>query len=167
MNDPALFDQIIIRLRTKSEVTQLLVCLEECSDKLFSSGSQNDPQQAFRELPKAVADILIVTFASEPVTPEKKVILKRQLDELSDKLRKCKSIQLTIAFQPNEDAIALFSDWIKKNVRPDLLLDLQYDKSIVGGALLISEGVFKDYSVKKNLINRFRIQREDIMGLLS
>ena len=78
----------------------------------------------------------------------------------------CKSLELTIAFQPNEETINLFSDWVKKNVEKDLLLDLHFDKGIVGGAVIISEGAYKDYSVRKKLSNRFQIQRDDILSLL-
>jgi ATP synthase delta (OSCP) subunit len=167
MNQPALFDQLISQIRTTSEAKQVLSSLEAFADTFFSSKSPAEQQQSFRQLPKAIADMLITTFATQPITPTNQITIKRQIDELSDKLRACKSIQLTIAFQPNEETVTLFSDWIKKNVKPDILIDLQFDKSIVGGAQIIAGGIFKDYSVRKNLSNRFRIQREDIMGLLS
>ncbi|HSX08609.1 MAG TPA: F0F1 ATP synthase subunit delta, partial [Candidatus Saccharimonadales bacterium] len=113
-----------------------------------------------------IADILIAKLASAAPTPESKITIKREVNELLDKLRRCKSIKLTIAFQPDDATIALYSDWIKKNVNPDILLDLQFDRSIVGGAQIISGGKYKDYSVKKNLINRFQIQRDEILKLL-
>jgi F0F1-type ATP synthase delta subunit len=163
---PALFDQITSKLRTTADVKQVLTCLETFVDTFFSAKKSADQKQIFQELPKAVADILIAAFASEPITPANQITIKRQIDELSDKLRACKSIQLTIAFQPTEETITFFSDWVKKNVSPDTLIDLQFDKSIFGGAQIIAGGVFKDYTVRKNLANRFRIQREDIMSLL-
>ncbi|HVA96346.1 MAG TPA: F0F1 ATP synthase subunit delta [Candidatus Acidoferrales bacterium] len=167
MSNSALFDQIIALLRTTSEVMQVLTCLEELTETFFSSKSAGDHQQVFRKLPKEISAILITGLASEPITPENQISIKRKIDELTDKLRTCKNIQLTIAFQPDEQTITLFSDWIKKNVSPELLIDMQFDKSIVGGAQIIAGGVFKDYTVRKSLANRFRIQRDDIMGLLN
>lgn len=167
MQQPALFDLVVAKLRTKSEVAVVLRSLEQFADTFFSAKTSYQQQQIFQNLPNQVAQILITALASVPITPENQITVKRQIDELSDKLRTCKSIQLTIAFQPDDATITLFSDWIKKNIRPDLLLDLQFDKSIVGGALLIAGGVYKDYTVRKNLSNRFQIQREDIMELLS
>jgi len=166
MTTPALFDQIASNLRVKSDVSQVLACLEEFTSTFFSSKNAEEQQQIFRTLPKATADILINVLAKEPITTQNQITIKRQVDELTDKLRSCKSIQLTIAFQPDEKTITEFSDWIKKNVREDLLIDLQYDTSIVGGVLLIAGGIYKDYSVRKNLSNRFQLQREEIMGLL-
>jgi F0F1-type ATP synthase delta subunit len=166
MQNPALFDQLISQIRTTSDANEVLASLNAFADTFFSAKSAADQQKIFNELPKAVADILIAAFATQPITPENQITIKRQIDELSDKLRACKSLQLTIAFQPTEETITFFSDWVKKNVKQDLLIDLQFDKSIVGGAQIIVGGIFKDYSVRRGLADRFRIQREDIMGLL-
>jgi hypothetical protein len=166
MQQPALYDQIITKLRTKSDLTDVVVCLEEYIATFFSRKSLEEQQLIFRKLPKEIADLFITTLASRPLTPENQISIKRQIDELVDALHRCKTIELTIAFQANEETITLFSDWVKKNIRKDLLIDFHFDKAIVGGALIIADGAYKDYSVRKNLSNRFQIQREDIMGLL-
>jgi len=166
MNDSALSEQIITKLHTIADTTQVIHCLEEFSSSSFSPTSLPEQQQIFRKLPKEIADILIAKLASVAPTPETKITTKREVNELLDKLRRCKSIKLTIAFQPDDATIALYSDWIKKNVNQDILLDLQFDRSIVGGARIIAGGKYKDYSVKKNLINRFQIQRDEILKLL-
>lgn len=167
MQNPALIDQLMSKLRLTSEITEVLNCLEEFTGTFFSAKTLEEQQLIFRALPQSIADILITAFAKESITPENQITVKRQIDELADKLRSCKSIQLTIAFQPDDATITLFSDWIKRNIRNDLLIDLKFDKSIVGGALIIAGGKYKDYSVRKNLSNRFQIQRDEILGLLS
>lgn len=166
MNSSALFDQIAATLRVKADVSAVLVCLEEFVSTFFSSKTLQEQQQIFRKLPKATADILINALAREQLTPENQISVKRKIDELTKQLRTLKSIQLTIAFQPDEATITQFSDWVKNNISKNLLIDLQFDTSIVGGTLIIAGGIYKDYSVRKNLANRFQIQREEIMGLL-
>ena len=166
MTQSALFDQIVYKLRTKTEVSDVLLCLDEFAKTFFSAKTSEEQQQIFKKLPKEIADVLIAHFATEKITPENQISMTRQIDELAAKLRACQSIQMTIAFQPDDAAIALFSDWIKENIRADLLIDLQFDKSIVGGLLLIADGKYKDYTVRKNLATKFQIQRDDIMGLL-
>jgi F0F1-type ATP synthase delta subunit len=143
-----------------------LACLEKFIEK-FLSISETDKQQIFKDLPEEIAAILIPAFAHEAATPENYITVKRQIDELSDRLRKCQNIQLTIAFKPDEITITLFSDWVKKNIKPDMLIDLHFDAAIVGGAVIIAGGVFKDYSVRKRLANRFQIQKEEITALLN
>lgn len=167
MHGPALFDQLMVHLRLTSEVSEVLTCLAEFEDTFFSAKTNEEQQLIFRSLPQQLADTLIKAVASQPITPENQITIKRTIDDLTDKLRTCKSIQMTIAFKPNEDVISLFSDWVKRNVGPNMLIDLKFDKSIVGGTLLIAGGNYKDYSVRKNLSNRFQIQRDEILGLLS
>ncbi|HWY78880.1 MAG TPA: F0F1 ATP synthase subunit delta [Candidatus Sulfotelmatobacter sp.] len=167
MPQSALFDQIAMKLRVKADVSQVLVSLEEFTATFFSAKTLQEQQQIFNKLPKEIAYILTATLAKEPITPENQITIKRTIDELANALRNCKNIQLTIAFQPDDATITLFSDWIKKNVKPDILIDLQFDKSIVGGALLIAGGIYKDYSVRKNLATRFQIQRDEILELLT
>jgi F0F1-type ATP synthase delta subunit len=166
MKEPALFDEVIVRLRTTSDVSLVFACLEEFVNTFFSSKQLSEQQQIFRKLPKEIADMLIQAFASEPITLVNQISTKRKIDDFTDKLRKVKTLQLTIAFRCNEDTITLFSDWVKKNIKKDLIIDLHYDKTIVGGAVLIADGSYKDYSVKKNLSNRFQIQKDEIYGLL-
>ena len=166
MIQPALFDQVITKLRTTSDVSQVLLCLEEFIDTFFSPKNLQEQQLIFRKLPLDLANVFISSFASQPITPESQITIKRSVDGLTDQLHRLKSLQLTIAFQPNEETITYFSEWVKKNIDKNLLIDLRFDKSIVGGAVIIIEGTYKDYSVRKNLANRFQIQRDDIFGLL-
>jgi len=166
MEGPALFDQILARIRTKSDLLQLLSSLEEFIDTFFTPKTLEEQKQIFRKLPLELGNILIQAFTRETITPENQIRIKREIDELTDKLHTCKSMHLTIAFQANDETITYFSEWVKKNIRKDLLIDLHYDKTIGGGAVIIVDGAYKDYSVRKNLSNRFQIQKEDILGLL-
>ncbi len=166
MQQPALFDQILGKIRTTSDLADVFTCFDAFIDTFFSPKNLQEQQQIFRKLPLELANILINAFATEPITPQNQIKIKREIDEILDRLHKCKKIQLTIGFHADEATITYFSEWIKKNIRKDLLIDLHFDKAIVGGALIIADGSYKDYSVRKNLANRFQIQKEDILGLL-
>jgi hypothetical protein len=166
MENSVLFNQIIIKLRTKADVAAVISCMQEFADSFFSTKSLQKQQQIFAQLPNGLADIFIKEFAQKPITPETQIPVKRRLDELETALKNCQPMQLTIAFQPDEETITYFSDWIKKNIRPDILIDIQFDKMIVGGALLIASGIYKDYSIRKALSHKFQMQRDDIIELL-
>lgn len=167
MDTTALFDQIAAKLRLKSERTAVLICLDEFVNDFFAPKGASNVQIVFDGLIPQVAQLLKDAFLKSEVTHENQAVVNKQVEELKDKLRTIRVLQLTLAFQPDEEAIVLFSDWVKKNVGTNVVIDLQFDKTIVGGALLISEGQYKDYSVRKNLSGRFQIQREEISGLLT
>ncbi len=167
MDTTALFDQITSKLRLKSEMTAVLICLDEFSNNFFAPKGSTELQRIFDNLPHDLGQVLKDNLLKQEVTHESHGPISKSLEELKDKLRKLNVIQLTLAFQPDEDAITTFSEWVKKNVGPTAIIDLQFDKTIVGGALIISGGQYKDFSVRKKLAGRFQIQRDEIMGLLT
>lgn len=166
MQNTALYDQIIVKLRITSEATLLIHYLESLSDNIYVSKDNLYKQQILKKLPQEIATFLNNEFEILSPTPQDQIRIKREINDLLDKLRRYKSVKLTIAFQPDEETITLFSDWFKKNIGNDVLIDLQFDKSIVGGAQLIVNGIYKDFTVRKNLNNRYQIQREEIMKML-
>lgn len=166
MDNSAQFEQIIGKLKTKADLTQVLVSLDEFVSAFFDPKAPDDVKRAFDQLPSELQQVMKETFLNEPITPENQNTIKKRVEALTAALHTIKTVELTIAFQPDEDGITLFSDWVKKNVGPNILIDLRFDKTIVGGALIVAGGTYKDYSVRKNLAGRFQIQREDIMALL-
>jgi hypothetical protein len=167
MDNTALFDQVAAKLRLKSEMTAVIICLDEYMNDFFAPKGSSNIQTVFDNLPPEIGQVLKAEFLKEEVTHENQPIVNKKIDELKTKLRTMRIVQLTLAFQPDEEAIKLFSEWVKKNISPTALIDLQFDKTIVGGALIISDGQYKDYSVRKQLSGRFQIQRDEIMGLLT
>lgn len=167
MNDSALFDQIVSKLRLKSEMTAVIICLDEFVNNFFAPKGTSNVQTIFDNLPPEIAQVLKDAFLKDEVTHENQAAVNKVVEDLKAKLRSLRIVQLTLAFQPDEDAVKLFSEWAKKNISPNTIIDLQFDKTIVGGALIVADGQYKDFSVRKNLSGRFQIQRDEIMGLLT
>lgn len=166
MDNSAKFDQIIAKLRLTSDVKQAHVCLDEFAANFFSPNAAATLETFFNRLPGDLPQIFRELFLTTPVTIENQLEYKKQIDQLAEKLGTVKTIQLTLAFKPDTNAIVTFSDWVKKNISIDTVIDIQYDQSIVGGAQMIYNGMYKDYSVRKNIASTFQIQKEEIMNLL-
>ncbi|MGH7204003.1 MAG: hypothetical protein ACREHC_06165 [Candidatus Levyibacteriota bacterium] len=162
-----IYEQIIERLRLKSELNQVQLCLDEFLASFFAPKEHSQMLTLFENLPNGLSQVFKSTLLKDPITPNNQNAIRKVVEKLQEKLATCKTIQITLAFQPNEAAIELFSDWVKKNADAGTLIDLQFDKTIVGGALIVSDGIYKDYSVRKALSNRFRLQKEEITGLLT
>ena len=167
MENSALFDQIASKLKLKSDMTAVLVALEEYMSVFFSPKGKNSVEHVFDQLPPDIASLMKNAFLQIPTSPENQNSTRKSVDALTARLRKCGWVELTIAFQPDDNTVAAFSEWVKKNLTADTLIDLKFDKTIVGGALIVASGKYKDYSVKKTLAGRFQIQRDDIMDLLT
>lgn len=60
-------------------------------------------------------------------------------------------LKLTMAFEPSESIIDNISNWARSNLQSGILLDLSLDRSLLGGAQIVYEGKYYDYSLKKKI----------------
>ena len=162
-----LSNQVIAKLRTTAELKTVLICLEEFTASFFAPHEHENILALFEQLPNGLGMILKEVFFKTPITPQNENSLKKQVEMLQEKLNTCKTIQITLAFQPDDSTVELFSDWVKKNVSADTLIDLQYDRTIIAGVQLVANGVYKDYSLRKTLSNKFQLQKDDIEALIT
>lgn len=62
-----------------------------------------------------------------------------------------KYVSLTLAFYPTEKALDKIIDWFEANLGERPILDLTVDPGIIGGAKVLCNEHFKDYSVRSRL----------------
>ena len=65
-------------------------------------------------------------------------------------------VSLTIAFKPNQELISTLSSWAKENFKDKVVFDITVDPSIVGGAIVEHNGLYRDESLGKVLDEAFR-----------
>ena len=68
------------------------------------------------------------------------------------KVKNVPSVRLIIAYEPSEDAIDRFYSFIVDACQRPVLLDIGYAPDIIGGAVVIYEGKYRDYSFKNIFI---------------
>ncbi len=166
MDNSTQIDKILSLVRTKSEAGEVLISLENFMGAFFSSKEQSDLKAYFYRLSKTLADALSDTFAKEPITEANRDKIETLVKQLQEALKTCTVLTMTIAFRSDEETITVFSSWAKENVGINTVLEIQVDKTIGGGALIVVNGKYKDYSIKKKLGGIFQIQREEITALL-
>ena len=65
-------------------------------------------------------------------------------------------IQITTAFAPDYKFILKLKDWVNTNIKKDILVDFEFDPMLLGGAQVIYNGRYKDYSLAKSLDTYFK-----------
>lgn len=158
-------DTILSHIRTQEEAQELLHSLSSFESQIYSL-KKSGLQDYFSHLPKNISEAMQMTFQGD-VTEENMQKLHNDVKQLQDKIDHAKIVQLTLAFEVDEDAINLFSSWTKANIGPDALIAIQLDRTMVGGAIIVAGGQYRDYSVRKKLSQVFQIQKEDILGSVS
>ncbi len=72
---------------------------------------------------------------------------KGDLENWKLEIENLRELHLTLAYEPTRTNILTFSNWTKKNVAEDVILDINVDQRIVGGAQIVWNGKYQDYSL--------------------
>jgi len=81
---------------------------------------------------------------------DKERILK-ELKETKEELLKLPVLKIQLAFSPTPSFIKEISNWLKRNLKKKVLLDVEVNPVIVGGAILEYRGRYLDLSLKKEI----------------
>ena len=60
-------------------------------------------------------------------------------------------LKIHLAFLPTPSFIKELSDWLKRNLKRKVLLDVEVNPAIVGGAILEYKGKYLDLSLRREL----------------
>lgn len=138
-----------------SEIDTLLVSIFETSDQSFDN--------ALQTISVETAKTIKETFRKSGLDIRDKELIRNFLATLKDLLRKFKIIRLIIAFDPSHRTIENIHSWVSSNLGEGYILDIETNPEVLGGAIIVSNGEYKDLTVKKNLETAFSTQRKDIL----
>ncbi len=77
------------------------------------------------------------------------------LNDLKEDLTKTPKLLMTLAFKPDAKFTNQLFLWVKTTVGPSYLLELAYDPDIIGGSVIVYNGLYKDFSLKKDMTRFF------------
>lgn len=153
------YNQIFSLIRTDREKTSFLRFLDNKSSQIFKINDthtdENDPHSI------AIKEYL----AEENVDPNDKNKLEDTLRDIRNTIESIDSINITLASYPNEKILTTLSSWLEKNMEDKVILNIDIDPNIGGGAIF-SNGIFKDYSLNKTIEEGFESKKAEIIALI-
>lgn len=135
-----MFSNLAAKIKTTKEKRDLINSLNRLEASLFNLKDDFNKVLS-EEIPEKYSD----TIRSELGQGDRQKTIK----ELKLFLENFRSLKLAIAFSPSQSIVSEISSWAKTNIGEDVLVDLTYDESVIGGAQITFEGEFKDYSIRK------------------
>jgi len=78
-------------------------------------------------------------------------------------LKKLKVIKLVLAFDPTRRTIERIHNFVKENIGIGYILDIEVYHDVLGGAIVIFNGKYKDFTLKKNLEEVYRLRRSEML----
>lgn len=157
----SIYFDIITSLRTKEDLNQLSSEIDTLLASIFESANQSF-DKALRAISIENAKKINDTISKNGIQTTDKELIKNFLEGLKKLLGKFKTIRLIISFEPSYSAIENIHNWVISNLGEGFLLDIETNKSLLGGAIIVFDGNYKDFSLKKTLEETFENKREEI-----
>lgn len=85
---------------------------------------------------------------------------------LKDLLKKFKVIKLVLAFDPSFKTLQNIHNFVKDTVGVRYILDIEIAKDILGGAIVIFNGKYNDFTLKKSIEDTFEAKKKEIQAFI-
>lgn len=159
-----LLETVIANTYTKSSFYRRLACLRAYIEKKYFSKS------GFKSFPEYLEEQEIDSEDKAALKKWSEVFSKRlsqssfykKLEALRDEFSGLPSVAIYLPFRAPDEELNKIGEWLRKNVKKDLVMDVKFDPAMVGGCGLVWKGYYKDYSLK----NFFSANRDKVKEML-
>lgn len=137
-------------LRTAYDMRMVLAVLEELQQSFYKQ-KQSFSDTLDKQVPFPLSDTLKQLATKEQVDLNDNNQAQIFFSNLQKAIQEIPVVHVIMSIQPT---IALINDmvhWLSANVKQFVILDFEVDKTLIGSAKIQFNGVYKDYSLKKQL----------------
>jgi hypothetical protein len=142
-------EDIIKRIRYKEELLMLVNQIGLVESLIFKGDGK------ISERGKGILNekfrYLIQELEEKGILSEDKIHNEIFFEKLKNYLKNVKTIKLKIAFRPRDTFLIRLSEWVKKNMGKEVIIDIDYDDKILGGAIIEFKGKRIDLSLNSKI----------------
>lgn len=153
---------IIKETRTVDDLRIIRAGIEALEMGLYGIGIKSWHNVLDKVLPEKFSVHLRDLLAGWPVA-EQQEVLKELLAELKSVISKFKTLKIDLAFEPTNEVINQLNFWVDEKLGLEVVLDLGYEKTLIGGARIIFKGQYGDFSTVKLLEDILRREKKSIL----
>lgn len=122
---------------------RLTIILKKVFEKEFN------PERVFMEqFGIEKKDKFMTLLRDNNVNPQSRLDIKNFMERIQERISTLPVISLVLAFEPTEKTLQMFSRWFVLNTNKQVLFDIKVDKKLIGGAAILSNGKYLDFSIK-------------------
>lgn len=165
MNNTFSYSDILASIITTDDAFYFSAEIDLVVNQLFSNASQNPQEILSSSYSHTFVALISKAFTSSGISWDDHKAAKDFLLGLKQAILGLKIMKLTIAFKPTQQFLAFISHRIETEVNQHIILDIGYDPTIMGGALIIFEGAYKNLTLPR-LVGRVFEEYKDKIGPL-
>ena len=162
---PEIMMPILRDVRTKDERELLRDQIGELEAALFRSDPKATERILTSHLPEDLANAMRNVLAA-PQFKDSPEVLRKFFQDLRDMIDKLPLLKLSIAFKPTEEMISRLHGWTQEHIGPGIVLDINYDSLMLGGARIIFGGKYKEMTLAQIITNVLAKEKTTVMGMI-
>lgn len=152
-----LFEKIF----TKIDAVKFIQKLEQIADSLFSIKIPLDTVLN-NILTLDEKRLLLEYCKTQQINITDPVVFQKQVQMIKQALDTQPVMMMYLGFAPTVEFAKELSDWFVRNLNQKYFLEFEHKQEIIGGVVLVINGTYKNYSIKKLLDDKYRGQ--DLIG---
>jgi F0F1-type ATP synthase delta subunit len=162
--DILIYLDLIASLKTTQDVINFTHEIEVLLSTFFKP-ERTSIQEGLDSISVGSAQKIIGTFSKNNLNINDKETVISFFNILKELIKKLKIIKLVLAFDPTHKTIENIHNFIKENMGIGYILDIEVSENILGGAIVIFNGKYNDFSLKKSIEDTFSEKQKEIAVL--
>ncbi len=101
----------------------------------------------------------VVSAAVQKELKDQNIKVDEYLNGLKKEIKKFELVTITLAYEPTNATFNNLGSWVRKNTFGLTVIDINYDPSIVAGAIIVFKGKYVDYSIRTQIKSLFESKK--------
>lgn len=159
---PERITAILGTIRTAEDAGLMLDAVKKLAEELFRAKESVPAERLLSSLPQRMSYALL-QILSQPEIKESRQAANTFFVSLHEAIKNMEILKIEIAIQPTGEIIDRIAAWVGRELGSRIILDIQRDASLLGGARLIFRGRYKEISLPQFIDEAGAREKEAIL----
>ncbi|MDP2638460.1 MAG: hypothetical protein Q8P26_05360 [Candidatus Levybacteria bacterium] len=158
-----MYYDLMTSIKTVNEANSLSSEIDTLTATLFKSENMS-LSNALASINMSDAKKITEMFSKNNLDINDKETVSDILQSIKNLIKKFKIIKLILAFDPSLKTIEKIHNYVSLNIGIGYILDIELSESVLGGSVVIFNGKYNDFTLKKTLEEVFANKRKEIIN---
>lgn len=163
--DVSIYFDIITSLKTTGEVESFVGEIDTLMLKFFES-EEVSPEKMLDSISEGSSLKIRQVFAKNNLNFNNRETVSKFFKTLKELIKKLKAIKIVLAFDPSAKTIENIHNFITDSLGIGYILEIEVLQEILAGAIVIFNGKYIDFSLRKRIEDTFKEKADQIVSAI-